>query len=109
LARAIVRDHLDRVELLHATNDRAELIHSQRSWRISTAGYGACSIDRSLRIFDLHDDSGPARDRAYWLAQTPQARIAAVKRLRNEYYGITADGDFPWSEPVVRMRNLGEE
>ena len=35
--------------------------------------------------------------------------VGEVERLRTEYYGITADGDFPWIEPVVRMRNLGEE
>ena len=51
-------------------------------------------VERTVRITDLHDDSGAARDLAYWLAQPAERRLAEVERLRREYYGSPADGTF---------------
>jgi len=66
-------------------------------------------IERVVRITDLHDDSGPARDLAYWLSRPPAERIAEVERLRREYYGIPADGDFPRLQRVARVLDRHED
>ena len=66
-------------------------------------------IERVVRISELHDDSSAARDRAYWLAQPPGARIAEVERLRREYYGIPVDGAFPRLQRVARVLERHED
>jgi hypothetical protein len=60
-------------------------------------------VERTVRITDLHDDSGAARDLAYWLSQPVERRLAEVERLRREYYGIPADGAFPRLQRVARV------
>jgi hypothetical protein len=67
------------------------------------------AIERVVRITELHDDSGPARDLAYWLSRPPAERIAEVERLRREYDGIPADGDFPRLQRVARVLDRHED
>ena len=66
-------------------------------------------IERVVRVTDLHDDSGPARDLAFWLSRTPAERIAEVERLRREYFGIPPDGDFPRLQRVARVLERHED
>ena len=40
-------------------------------------------IAKVVKRRGLHDR---ANDEAYWLAQTPQARIDALEQIRNEYH-----------------------
>jgi hypothetical protein len=58
-------------------------------------------VERTVRIANLHDDSGAAL--AYWLSQPTEQRIAEVERLRREYYGIPSDGAFPPIQRVARI------
>jgi hypothetical protein len=60
-------------------------------------------VERTVRITNLHDDSGAARMLAYWLSQPTEQRIAEVERLRREYYGIPSDGAFPPIQRVARI------
>ena len=66
-------------------------------------------IEPVVRITTLDDDSGPARDLAYWLSRPPGERIAEVERLRRIYYGIPADGAFPRLQRVARVLDRHED
>ena len=48
-----------------------------------------------------------AERRAYWAAQSPEARIAEVESLRRLWIEITGDPDAPIAR-VVHRRRLGE-
>jgi len=66
-------------------------------------------VERTVRITNLHDDSGAARILAYWLSQPAEQRIAEVERLRREYYGIPPDGAFPRLQRVARVLDRHED
>lgn len=66
-------------------------------------------IERVVRVTGVDDDSGPARDLAYWLSRPPAERLAEVERLRREYYGIPPDGAFPRLQRVARLLDVHED
>lgn len=43
-------------------------------------------MERTVRITTLKDQP---RDRAYWATQPPEARLAAIEFLRQQYMGPT--------------------
>ena len=61
-------------------------------------------IVRKVRRDQLDEQ---AEGRAYWQAQTPEARIAEVESLRRLWIEITGDPDIPMVR-VVHRRRLGE-
>ena len=44
-------------------------------------------ILRTVRKLSLVESAGKRRDLEFWLSRTPEERLAAVDRLRNEWHG----------------------
>ncbi|MFP4172013.1 MAG: hypothetical protein ACLFV4_03785 [Candidatus Hydrogenedentota bacterium] len=47
-------------------------------------------IEKSVKKRQLNSDTTIQDDLAYWLAKTPEERIAAVEFLRRQHHGSTA-------------------
>lgn len=53
-----------------------------------------------VRIVDKEDDCD---DLSFWLAQTPEARIAAVESLRRQVYLVNGKKNFPRIVRSIRL------
>ena len=47
-------------------------------------------IEKTVKRFDLKNDSSIKDDLAFWRSKTPRERIAAIEFLRGQHHGSSA-------------------
>ena len=60
-----------------------------------------------MRAYDSHAAADEA-DRAYWLAQTPAARLRELERLRRLNFGYGEGRPLPRFQRILKVAELGE-
>ena len=63
-----------------------------------------------IRVYDLHDPSQYADDKAYWKTQSAEAKLAVLEHLRESVHKLgirpPKDGDIPRLRRVLRVTEL---
>ena len=97
----------------HKSETRKEGIHfrvgpiesSGETGRLTTM-----SDDKKIRVYDLHDRSQYADDKAYWDAQSAVHKLAVLEQIRLSALKLSnkesGDGDAPGLRRVLRISQL---